>query len=70
LDQIQRIQASLVLLFTRLQSLGEDERGGIGEQTVIRGLIIAGAIAVVGIIVAAVITHAHQIANSISGAGS
>ncbi|GEM_PF-4982808 len=69
MGQMQRLQVSLALLVSRLRALAEDEGGGIGEQTVIRGLIIAGAIAVVGIIVAAVITHAHQIANSISGAG-
>lgn len=68
---LRRLHGLLWLALIRSREAGAGpDTGGIGEQVVIRGLIIAAAVVVVGIIVAAVITHAHAIANSITGAGN
>ncbi|HZD67060.1 MAG TPA: hypothetical protein VE152_13270 [Acidimicrobiales bacterium] len=66
---VQRLHSAVVLVLVRSRAAGLEGDGGVGEQTVIRGLIIAAAIIVVGVIVAAVASHAHAIAHTINGAG-
>ena len=69
MDLLRGLRSLIPVFLARAGAMGLGEDGGVGEQTVIRGLIIAGAIIVVGIIVAAVVTHAHSIANTVNGAG-